>query len=150
MNIFSYMYVCLWMCVCRQNKNHMKYFWTKVLQVAKPPGWRILLHFNIVMTMSGPSAFEYIWLGLTKPSWKLCFLQNMFVLLILSLYSTLRNAPIGIGKCWSLSHVRLFEIPWAVTHSPPGFSVHGILQARILEWLAIPFSGISSLSRDWT
>ena len=26
--------------------------------------------------------------------------------------------------------------------SPPGSSVHGILQARILEWVAIPFSGI--------
>ena len=26
--------------------------------------------------------------------------------------------------------------------SPPGFSVHGILQARILEWLAILFSNI--------
>ena len=25
--------------------------------------------------------------------------------------------------------------------SPPGPSVHGILQARILEWVAIPFSG---------
>ena len=25
-------------------------------------------------------------------------------------------------------------------YSPPGFSVHGILQARILEWAAIPFS----------
>ena len=24
--------------------------------------------------------------------------------------------------------------------SPPGFSVHGILQARVLEWVAIPFS----------
>ena len=24
--------------------------------------------------------------------------------------------------------------------SPPGFSVHGILQARILEWIAMPFS----------
>ena len=23
-------------------------------------------------------------------------------------------------------------------HSPPGSSVHGILQARILEWIAIP------------
>ena len=28
--------------------------------------------------------------------------------------------------------------------SPPGSSVHGILQARILEWLAIPFSRESS------
>ena len=28
--------------------------------------------------------------------------------------------------------------------SPPGSSVHGILQARILEWVAIPFSRRSS------
>ena len=33
--------------------------------------------------------------------------------------------------------------------SPPGFSVHGILQAGILEWVAIPFSQSSS-PRDWT
>jgi len=25
---------------------------------------------------------------------------------------------------------------------PPGSSVHGILQARILEWVAIPFSTV--------
>ena len=34
--------------------------------------------------------------------------------------------------------------------SPPGSSVHGISQARILEWVAIPFSGESSQPRDWT
>ena len=34
--------------------------------------------------------------------------------------------------------------------SPPGFSVLGILQARILEWVAIPFSGESSQPRDRT
>ena len=34
--------------------------------------------------------------------------------------------------------------------SPPGSSVHGVLQARILEWVAIPFSRRSSQSRDWT
>ena len=28
--------------------------------------------------------------------------------------------------------------------SPPGSSVHGILQAEILEWVAIPFSKVSS------
>ena len=28
--------------------------------------------------------------------------------------------------------------------SPPGSFVHGILQARILEWVAVPFSGGSS------
>ena len=33
-------------------------------------------------------------------------------------------------------------------YSPPGSSVHGILQARILEWVAIPFSRESSQHRD--
>ena len=30
----------------------------------------------------------------------------------------------------------------------PGSSVHGILQARVLEWVAIPFSRGSSQPRD--
>ena len=34
--------------------------------------------------------------------------------------------------------------------SLPGSSVHGILQARILEWVAIPFSRRSSQPRDGT
>ena len=34
--------------------------------------------------------------------------------------------------------------------SPPGFFVHGISQARILEWVSIPFSRGSSQPRDWT
>ena len=34
--------------------------------------------------------------------------------------------------------------------SPPGSSAHGILQARILEWVAISFSRGSSQLKDWT
>ena len=34
--------------------------------------------------------------------------------------------------------------------SSPGSSVHGILQARILEWVTIPFSRGSSQPRTWT
>ena len=34
--------------------------------------------------------------------------------------------------------------------SPPASSVHGILQARILEWVALSFSRGSSQPRDWT
>ena len=33
--------------------------------------------------------------------------------------------------------------------SPPGSTVHGILQARILEWVAISLSKGSSQLRDW-
>ena len=34
--------------------------------------------------------------------------------------------------------------------NPPGSSVHGILQTRILEWVAIPFSWGSCWPRGWT
>ena len=34
--------------------------------------------------------------------------------------------------------------------SPPGSSVHGILQARILGWVAMSFSRGSSQPREWT
>ena len=34
--------------------------------------------------------------------------------------------------------------------SLPGFSVHGILQARILEWVVMPSSRVSSRSQDWS
>ena len=30
-----------------------------------------------------------------------------------------------------------------VDYNPPGSSVHGITQARTLEWVAVPFSGAS-------
>ena len=44
-----------------------------------------------------------------------------------------------------LSHVWLCDF---MDCSPPGFSVHGILQARILEWVTISFSRGSSWLRD--
>ena len=34
--------------------------------------------------------------------------------------------------------------------SPPGSSLHGILQARVLEWVAITFSRVSSRPRNQT
>ena len=46
------------------------------------------------------------------------------------------------------SHLTAYD-PWTVC-SPAGCSVHGILQAGILEWVARPSSRGSSWSRDWT
>ena len=37
-----------------------------------------------------------------------------------------------------------------VDRSPPDSSVHGLLQARILEWVAIASSRVCSQPRDWT
>ena len=48
----------------------------------------------------------------------------------------------------SLSRVQLFGTPWDC--SLPGSSVHGIFQARVLEWVAMSFSRGSSRPRDWT
>ena len=47
----------------------------------------------------------------------------------------------------SLSHVRLCN---PMDCSPPGFSVHEILQARLLEWDAVSLSSISFRPRDGT
>ena len=50
-------------------------------------------------------------------------------------------------KVKSLSRVQLCN---PVDCSLPGSSAHGILQARILEWVAISFSRGSSQPRDRT
>ena len=63
--------------------------------------------------------------------------------------------------CYINSLSTMWEVKVSVTQSCPtlcdsmdcslpGFSVHGILQARIPEWVAITFSRESSQPRDWT
>ena len=76
-------------------------------------------------------------------------LQNWFE--TYSLYSCkklLAKNSASTCVCYSLSHVLTLCDP--MDCSSPGFSVHEILQARILEWVASPFSRRSSQSRDWT
>ena len=69
--------------------------------------------------------------------------------LFLNEMSNCINADISIPMCMlsSFSHGWLFCNP--MDCRPPGSSVHGILQARILEWLAMPSSRGSSQPRDW-
>ena len=50
--------------------------------------------------------------------------------------------------CAALGHVQLFATQWILAHQAP-LSM-GILQARILEWLAMPSSRGSSQPRDQT
>ena len=50
-------------------------------------------------------------------------------------------------KVKSLSHVPLYD---PVDCNLQGSSIHGIFQARILEWVAISFSRGSFQPRDWT
>ena len=58
-----------------------------------------------------------------------------------------KNLQVAL-KVKSLLRVRLFVDP--MDCSLPGSSLHGILQARVLVWVAISFSRGSSQLRDWT
>ena len=51
---------------------------------------------------------------------------------------------------WECSRALCPALCDPVDGSPPGSSIHGILQARILEWVAISFSRGSSWPRDRT
>ena len=90
---------------------------------------------------------------------------------------TLEWLAISFSSAWkwkvkvkSLSRVRLFTTPWTAAYqappsmgfsrqeywsgvplpSPMDYTDHGILQARILEWVAFPFSRGSSQPRNRT
>ena len=70
--------------------------------------------------------------------------------------SVVKNLPANAGDTGSIpgsgrsrgegnathSSILVWEIPW--TEEPDRATVHGILQARILEWGALPFSRGSS------
>ena len=59
-------------------------------------------------------------------------------------------------KVWYLEVMKVFVAQsYSTLFDPmdcnlPGSSVHGNLQARILKWVAIPFSRGTSGPRDWT
>ena len=54
---------------------------------------------------------------------------------------------LNVNLKWSENHSVVWD---SVTHGLPGSSVQGILQARILEWVTVPFSRGSSRPRDLT
>ena len=56
---------------------------------------------------------------------------------------------IPLCVCSSVSSVMPNSLP-PVDCNPAGFSVHGILQARILEWVAMASFRGSAWLRDWT
>ena len=73
-------------------------------------------------------------------SWELSSLQCCLFLV------TSRGRSIKLGLCMcakSLHSCLTFCDP--MDCRPPGSSVHGILQSRILEWVAMPFSTARSL-----
>ena len=88
--------------------------------------------FFLFPAVSTPLSFAI--LGGVKPKWDLCSVtwKAMKSLLFLAKW-----------KWSSLSRVWLFA-------TPMNYTIHGILWARILEWVASPFSRGSSQPRDRT
>ena len=75
------------------------------------------------------------------PWWKFKRKITLFLLLLQSVLISLDARPVA-QSCPTLCDL--------MDCSPPGSSVHGISQARILEWVAISFSRGSSQPRDQT
>ena len=78
----------------------------------------------------------------------LCFCC-FFKLLKLKIFSILRCHILG-GVCLCLYAQSWLILCDPMDYSLLGFSVHGISQARILDWVAISFSRGSSRPRDQT
>ena len=65
-------------------------------------------------------------------------ISSVLLFLVAQSYLTLLHHGLALGALW--------DFPW---RNFPGV-VHGISQARILEWVAISFSRGSFWPRDWT
>ena len=50
-------------------------------------------------------------------------------------------SPVHESEKWKWSHSVVSDSSWPIYCSLPGFSVHDISLARVLEWVAIAFSG---------
>ena len=120
-----------------QNRAGMQHRGGAYPQHSSPQGWGPNLHFF-------KSTDRILTMGMTSGGWRGAFL----------LFSNWQFTEGGVGSrydryrelsLWrwkSLSRDRLCD--------PMDYTVHKILQARILEWVAISFSRWSSSLRDWS
>ena len=81
---------------------------------------------------------------------------NRFWQMIEFILINISTSPSPSNFCWALTvsvRAKLLQLCLTLCDpmdcSPLGTSVHGIFQARILEWVAIPLSRGSSWPRDW-
>ena len=112
-------------------KNHQKLSTTDSQSLVYPsPRWGIILGFSFTLLPEFP-----------------CRTKFKLSTMVVSLISFLSLAALPFLWWWFSCYVMTNSL-WP--HGLPGFSVHGISQGRVLEWVAISFSRASSWSRDWT
>ena len=114
-------------------------FWELYEILHAETGWKLLL-FSIIafFLLPGPHA---------APSYQV-FPRGSFTIFTLGL------EPLSLaGKASCAASKWLRSCPTLcnpMDYSLPGSSIHGILQARMLEWVAMSSSRGSSWPRDWT
>ena len=100
---------------------------------------------NIVCEKTSESDMD---LNFTSGTWNLYILG--WIISIMRLTSLIYKMSMVMPGWESVSHSAMSDSFQPMDCSLPGFSVHGISQARILEWVAICFSWGSSQTRDQT
>ena len=71
-------------------------------------------------------------------------------LFFLTVFFGLWSSRLTLKCVWAQLCLTLCNSVWLSDCSSTGSSVHGTLQARVLEWVAMPSSRRSSQPRDWT
>ena len=102
--------------------------------------WKLLIYFSCLINLVNTSSTTLKSSSKSRPPCLVPSLRGKGFSL----------SPLSMMLCvcvcvWSHSVVSDSATPWT-----PGSSLHGILQSRILEWIAISFSKGSSQPRDWT
>jgi len=101
----------------------------------------------------------WIWWSITSVMWQRRVLHTWLRLLLI--WVNVKDSYLDQLNTVTWAPQKAEEFPWPIIIikaaqsclilcDPMDYIVHGILQARILEWVAFPFSRGSSQPRDWT
>ena len=141
----------------KQIHRHTTNSWLTNGKVGKDKlGVWINIHTLCACMLSHLVMSDSFWFHGLKPTRLLCpwtgmschfLLQGIFLTQGLNLHFLHFLYWSCVGTKWLQSWPTVCD---TVDCSPPGSSVHGILQTRILDWVAIPYSRGSSWPRDWT
>ena len=114
-----------------------------------------VVSFAIIFSHSEDCLFTLFIVSFTVPKLLSLITSHLFIFVFISI--TLGGGPKRILLSFMSEVKKESEVAQScptlcdpMECSLPGFSVHGIFQARVLEWVAISFSRRSSWPRDWT
>ena len=107
----------------------------RILEWVAIPFSKGFSHPRVTQVSCTAGRFFIIWATKEAKRW---LGDDMGILLLLVILGTV----LGTQSCLTLCD--------SIDCSQPGFSVHGILQARVLDWIAIPSSRGNFQPSDWT